>query len=248
MTSFLAALQFLTAVPVKIKQISDKNIACSMIYFPIVGLMLGIILTGINSLLCFSNFADISVNIILAVSLAAITGGLHLDGLSDTLDALLSGKDKEAMLKIMREPHIGAMGTIAITGAILLEISFLSSISIPLKNQAILLACLLSRWSMVLAMSLFPYARDEGKAKLFMQGINLKIFIMATLITLACALIIWQMKGLLVLSFVAISTCWIGAAIKKRIGGITGDTLGAINELTQIIALFAVCLIERMAL
>lgn len=246
MASFLIALQFLTAIPVKIKQISDKNIACSMIYFPIVGLGIGLILTGINFLFNYFNFTDISVNIILVVSLIALTGGLHLDGLSDMLDAFLSGKNKEEMLKIMRDSHIGVMGTLGVISIILLKIAFLSSVGIALKNTALLLACLLSRWSMVLAISLFPYARDEGKAKLFTQNINLRIFIMASLITLACALIIWQIKGLLVLSLAAITTCCIGAAIKRRIGGITGDTLGAINESTEIIILFTVCLLGRM--
>jgi len=248
MVNFLVALQFLTAIPMRLKQISDKNIARSMVYFPIIGLILGIILVGINSFLSFLNFADISVNIVLVVSLAAITAGLHLDGLSDTLDAVLSGKDKEETLKIMRDPHIGAMGTLGIISALLLNIALLSSIGITLKNTALLMACLLSRWSMVLAISLFPYARQDGKAKLFIQNINLKIFIMASLITLAYTLIIWQIKGLLVLSLVAISTCCTGAALKRRISGITGDTLGAINESTEIIILFTVCLLERIAL
>ncbi len=242
MSSFLLALQFLTIVPLKVKEVSEKNIAGAMIYFPLVGLLLGIVLSGINALLVTLNFSPLAVNIILAVALICITGGMHLDGLSDTADAFLSGKSRDEMLAIMRDPHIGVMGAISIISILLLKIGLLGAVAAPLKTTALLLACVLSRWSSVLAMFLFPYARKDGKAKAFTQGMNLKIFALSSITVLVFAFVIWQLKGLLTL-LIATGCVYLGGKFASRkIGGITGDILGATIELTEIIVLFIVCI------
>lgn len=249
MKSFLSALQFLTIIPIKIKNMKESYLSRSLIYFPIIGLILGLILVSINKLLLlFLNFTEFSLSIILVVSLIILTGGIHLDGLSDTFDALLSRKNKEEMLKIMRDSHIGVMGVLSIISVLLLKISFLYSISVSLKSVSLILMCLLSRWGMVFSMYLFPYAREEGKAKVFIAGINLKIFILSSLITLIYTFFIWNIKGLIVLIIIIIFICIFTRTINKKIGGITGDTLGAINELTEVIVLLSVCLLERINL
>jgi len=248
MKSFLLALQFLTIIPVKIKYFDDKKLSQSMIYFPFVGLLLGLVLAGIGYLLCALNFQRFPIEIILIVSLIILTGGIHLDGLADTFDAFSSRKTEEEMLKIMRDSHIGVMGVLSLACIILLKIAFLYSISAPLKTVSLLLMCTLSRWSLVLAMFLFPYARNEGKAKAFIQGMNLKIFILSTIIALVCAFMIWQLKGLFIITIAAASAYITGKFINNKIGGITGDTLGAINELTEVIILFSICVIERNGL
>ena len=240
MSSFLLALQFLTIVPLKIKEVSEKKIAGAMIYFPFVGLLLGLVLSGINMLLLILNLSPLAVNIILAVTLACLTGGMHLDGLSDTSDAFLSGKSRDEMLAIMRDPHIGVMGAISIISILLLKIGLLGAVAAPLKTTALLLACVLSRWSSVLAMFLFPYARKDGKAKAFMQGMNLKIFVFSLIMVLVFAFAIWQLKGLLTLLIVAGCAYLGGKFVSRKIGGITGDTLGAAIELSEIIVLFVV--------
>jgi len=242
MSSFLLALQFLTIVPLKIKEVSEKNIAGAMIYFPFVGLLLGMALSGINALLVILNFSPLATNIILVVILIGVTGGMHLDGLSDTADAFLSGKTRDEMLAIMRDPHIGVMGALSIVSIILLKIGLLASMAVPLKATALLLACVLSRWSSVLAMFLFSYARKDGKAKAFIHGMNLKIFVLSSITVLVFAFAIWRLKGILALLIVAGCTYLGGKFVSRKIGGITGDTLGAVIELTEIIVLFAVCI------
>lgn len=248
MDSFLLALQFLTTLPLKIKGVSEKKIASSMVYFPFVGLFLGLVLSGIYALLCILNLSALAANIILTVALIIITGGLHLDGLSDTADAFLSGKPKDEMLAIMRDSHVGVMGALSLIGIILLKIGLLSSISAPLKTISLLLMCILSRWSLVWAMFLFPYARQEGKAKIFTEGINLKIFILATVITLVCAILTWRLRGLLILGIVAMGVYAINKFINHKLGGITGDTLGATSEIVEVITLFSICLLQGVNL
>jgi len=244
-TSFLSALQFLTIIPVKIKHVDEQKIAKAMVYFPLMGLLLGFALIGINNLFLYLNFPEFSINIILVISLIILTGGIHMDGLADTADAFLSRKNKEEMLAIMRDSHIGVMGVLSLISIILLKIAFLSSINTPLKITSLLLMCVPSRWSMVFVMFLFPYARREGKAKVFISGINLKIFILSTIITLACVFAIWKIKGVLVFMVIAAVSYITGKFINRKIGGITGDTLGAINELTEIIILLSVYALAR---
>ncbi|MBU4345823.1 MAG: adenosylcobinamide-GDP ribazoletransferase [Candidatus Omnitrophica bacterium] len=248
MKNFLLALQFLTIIPVRVKDIKEGNLPNSVVYFPLVGLLLGLILIGMNKVFLILNFDQFSINILLVISLILLTGGLHLDGLADTFDALLSRRNKDEMLKIMRDSRIGVMGVLGIISIILLKISFLSSISLSLKTVALILMCLLSRWSLVLTMFFFPYARREGKAKVFIEGINIKILTLATIITLFFLVLAWQLKGLLILAIIAISTYLIGKFINNKINGVTGDTLGAVNELTEIIVLAVICILQKVIL
>lgn len=245
MKSLLSALRFLTVIPVKIKEVRENEIAKAFIYFPVTGLFLGLILSAFERLFYILNFGQFSISVILVILLAILTGGIHLDGLSDTADAIFSRKNKEEMLKIMRDSHIGVMGVLSLLGIILLKISFLSSINIALKPAALLLMCALSRWSLVFSTFLFPYARQEGKAKVFFEGINFKIFLIATLITVSGAILIWKINGLLVFGIVALTSYIIARYIKNKIGGLTGDTLGAINEISETIILLTICILKQ---
>ena len=242
MASFLLALQFLTIIPLKIKGVDDKNIASSMIYFPLVGILLGAVLIALNYFFSVLRLPLISANIILVVSLAILTGGMHLDGLSDTADAFLSGKSKDEMLVIMRDPHIGVMGVLSLISAIILKIALLFSINSPLKFTALILMCVLSRWSVVPVMFFFPYARTDGKAGVFIRGMNLKILVLSTIVSAICAFLVWHINGLIVLLITAAAAYAFGKFASRKIGGITGDTLGATIELTELVILLTICI------
>ncbi len=246
MKNFLLAIQFLTIIPVKTRHFNEKDLAKAIIYFPLVGLLLGLILIGANNILSFLDFGQWAIDIILVILLIILTRGLHLDGLADTSDALLSIKTKSEMLEIMRDSHIGTMGVLSIASVILFKIAFLSSINTQWTAPSLLLMCVLSRWSMVMSMFLFPYARQEGKAGTFIHGINLKVFILSTLITLSCAVLIWNLIGISLMLIATANTYLFGIFTKKKIGGITGDTIGATNELTETVILFAICIIGRL--
>jgi len=243
MISFLLALQFLTILPVRIRKVSSSRLAWAPLYFPLVGFFLGALLAGINSLLFSLNFPQLSTDIVLVIALAMITGGIHLDGLADTADAFLSGKPKEEMLAIMRDPHIGTMGVLSMTSVLLLKISLLLALPASLKIASLLLMCVLSRWSLVLSMFLFPYARSNGKARVFIEGMNAKIFIISTVIACLLGFLTWQMRGLLVMAVVCAVVFLLGRFILRRIGGITGDTLGAVNELAEVAVLCVVIIL-----
>ena len=244
--TFLTALQFLTVIPVKIKDAGEQRMADSMAYFPFVGLLLGLFLAGINVLLYSLNFPSLATNVITVIVLIIITGALHLDGLSDTADAFLSGKPKEEMLNIMRDSRTGVMGVLSLISVILLKISLLFSISVSLQPNALLLMCVLSRWSAVAAIFFFPYARQEGKAGVFIKRMNLKIFIFSAIAAVICAAIAWQIRGLIILLIATGFSYALGKLSIRKIGGITGDTLGAGIELAEIITLLSVIILGNI--
>ncbi len=202
--SLILALQFLTVIPFKVNKVSEKSIAYSLIWFPLAGWLLGLLLAAINFILYQLNIPDFTASVILVVMLAGITGAMHLDGLADTFDGIFHLAGKEERLRIMRDPHIGAIGVVSIVSVLLLKISILSAFSQFLKPIALILMCVLSRWSVVLAMFKFPYAREDGKLKAFMQNINFKIFSLATILALLLVFIIWQARGLLLFAAVGI--------------------------------------------
>jgi adenosylcobinamide-GDP ribazoletransferase len=211
----------------------------------VVGLFLGIMLSGEDYLLSFLTFKQFSADIILVVSLAVFTGGIHLDGLADTADAFFSRRKKEEMLEIMRDPHIGAMGVISIICVMLLKISFLASIAQSLRFISLILMCSLSRWILVFLMYVFPYARQDGKAKVLIQGINFQILFLASLFTIVTAIGVWGIYGIYTLAIIMLFAYLFGRSVTKKIGGITGDVLGAFCEITEIIALLCICITER---
>lgn len=248
MKNFLLALQFLTIIPVRIRHITEKTLTGSIVYFPLVGLFLGLILTGADKFLSFLGFEQLFINIILIVLLIVLTGGIHLDGLVDTVDAFSSRKTRDDMLRIMRDSSIGAMGVLSLVVIILLKIAFLSSINLSIKPASLLLMCILSRWALVFSMFLFPYARQEGKARIFIEGTDIKVFIFSTMLTLFCVVIFWKIQGLLLMAIVA-TVAYAGEKfVSNKIGGITGDTLGATAEVIEAIVLFSICLSERFGL
>jgi adenosylcobinamide-GDP ribazoletransferase len=245
MTAFLLALQFLTIIPVRVKKVSNGLIATSLLYFPLIGVFIGLAISGIQLLFAAFGLRQLSIDIISIVALAFISGCMHLDGLSDTTDALLSHKNKEEMLKIMRDSHVGVMGVISIVAVLLLKIALLYSVAIHSKAVALILMCTLSRWALVFSIYLFPYARQEGKAKAYLEGITTKIFVISTIIALICVLIAGKVQGACAMAIAAGTTYFLGVYLKKRIGGITGDTCGATNELIETLVLLTVAVFTK---
>lgn len=235
MDGFLAALQFLTILR-GVKVTNHKGLVSATMYFPVIGAFLGLILIILNKCLSIL-FPEPLLSLSLVITLIILTGALHLDGLADTFDAIFSGRDKEKMLSIMHDSHKGTFGVIAIVTIILLKVNLLSLLSIDLKNLGLFLMTLLSRYSMNLAITFFPYAREEGKAKVFFENRNLKTFALSTLLTLLLLGITLQGLSLLILLLVIIFTLIICFAIKIKVGGLTGDILGALCELNELVVL-----------
>lgn len=246
MNNFLSAIRFLTILPLGRKDPSETSLAAATVYFPLVGLILGLLLVGLNALLPIFGFSALVSSLILVVTLIVITGGMHLDGLSDTFDAFCSGKSKEEMLDIMRDPHIGVMGVMSLVSVILLKVGLLYELSGHLKIIALILMCVLSRWSAVFQICIFHYARKEGKAKVFFQNKRIISPVIATIFAIAVAAGIGRGMGMAALSVVAVCSYFWGKFVSRKIYGITGDTLGAAIELAEVVTLGVILIIGRI--
>ncbi|MBU1125039.1 MAG: adenosylcobinamide-GDP ribazoletransferase [Candidatus Omnitrophica bacterium] len=245
MAPLLLAIQFLTLFPISVKQAKPRDLAYSLIYYPLVGALIGGILAGVCGITTLLQWSAFASSALLVVTLIVLTGGLHLDGLADSADAFLSQKDKEKKLKIMRDSHIGTMGVLSLVSIIILKIALLAMLPGSLRGFSVVLMCITSRWIMVFLIYAFPYARPEGKGKVFKDGINNKIFILSSLSALVLIFLLWQIKGIILFVLIALSAYLFGIFARRQCGGITGDILGAGNELAETLVLLLICLSER---
>lgn len=246
MIGLLTALQFLTRIPVKKFPKDEKRLGKSMAYFPIVGLILGGILVLVN--LGFSIIlAPLVADALTIITLIILTGALHIDGFIDTIDGLAGGKSREEILKIMKDSRVGAFGIVGIVSLIMLKLVLLHEIPLKIKTEAILLFPVMGRWAMVVASSLSVYARKEGTGKAFVNHCGRKELIIASLITLIITGGFLKILGLELFFFILALTLLLTRFISKRIGGMTGDTLGAVNEIMEVGSLFILFLLFNLS-
>lgn len=241
----LVALQFLTRIPVVfIKKPSDLEVAQSVLCYPIIGLLIGIVLTVINQNLY--EVSDFLRAAIVVVAWVIITGALHIDGLADSVDAWVGGLgDKEKTLAIMKDPYCGPMGVVSIVLLMLLKFSVVASIS---QDNMLLLIFVpvLARSIILLLFLTTPYAREEGIASeyfvLFLRKANIIVLVIVALLSLA----ILQVQAMIVVSSVVLLFAYLRWQIVKRIGGFTGDTAGALIEITEVVALVILAFITPL--
>ena len=238
--AFLIAVQFLTRIPVRLeKPPSERELASSVACFPLVGLIVG----GALALTHVALDPFLPPMVAAAVLLAAyilVTGGIHLDGLMDTIDGLSCSQDPERILAVMKDSRVGAMGVAAATVVILARYSAYGSLPGTLAPGILVVAAVSSRWSMSLCMALAPYARPgSGLGRPFVEAPNGPRLVVATLLATAITLAASGYRGLGALGVSAVATGLFVAMLRKRVGGITGDTLGALNEITEVVSLLA---------
>ena len=240
---FWIALQFLTVLPTPLRrEIDSDGFGQSLTYFPLVGLILGAILLGLHYGLTLI-LPPLVVNALIIIALVILTGAHHLDGLIDTCDGVIAGKSKEERLAIMSDSKVGAFGIVA--AFLLLLLKYVSLSSAPIL-PALLLMPTLSRWTMVSAIFTFPYAKSSGMGLAFKQGANWQRLTISTIIALAAAVIILKLWGLALIAALWLIIFGIASYFRSRLGGLTGDNYGAINELAEVLVLLLTILIWRL--
>ena len=143
----------------------------------------------------------------------------------------------------MRDSRIGGFGAIGIALFLLIEYVSLNSIPNNLKLYVLILAPTLSRWAMVNAIFVYPYARPSGLGKSFKEAVNWQQFIVATLVTLILAIVLFRVAGLVIMAFAWIMMTLVALYLKRQLKGLTGDTYGAINEITVVSVFLVVTLL-----
>jgi cobalamin 5'-phosphate synthase/cobalamin synthase len=247
MKRFFAAISFLTRLPVPQKFVFEAaDVGRSTVFFPLVGALIGLIQT--SALLVFVNAASGSVlkAILLAVLLVVInvfvTGALHLDGLADMADGFGGGREKERTLEIMRDSLIGSYGAVSLILLLILKVGAVAAlIENEMAWQFLILAPALGRWASVPLGKFMPYARKSGGlGNAVTDYVGWTELVGATIITaiLLFALIDWQ-TGLKLWLVVTVLTIFNARLCFKKIGGVTGDTLGANTEICETAVLLA---------
>jgi len=245
---FLAAIQFLTVIPLPRRlKISAEDSARSAGYFPVIGLIIGLILVSLNWIFNLI-LPPAVVNALLISALVVISGALHLDGFVDTCDGLAGNKSVEDRWKIMHDSRAGSFGIIGVVLLLLVKYVSLNSIPLPLMMPMLIIMPVVSRWAMVYAIFAHPYARSSGLGKAFKQGTTWPRLTMATLIALVITVALAQLVGLAIMFLVWVMTLVMAIYFKARFSGLTGDTYGAINELAEVGVLILVTILVKLGL
>ena len=232
---FWIALQFLTIIPMPFKkEPKEREIASSLVFFPIVALLIGLLLFLANWGLgeVFSPVVTAAFTLLVWI---LISGAMHLDGLADSCDGL-AGNTAEKRLEIMKDSHTGAFGVVGISLLLLVKFAAIVSLS-GWEWEALVLAPVFGTWAMVLAITVFPYARKNGVGQAFKQGATIFKLLIATIITLAAAALLAGWWGVVIMAITCLVTIMIGFFFKPRLGGLTGDTYGAIKEVNEAMVL-----------
>ncbi|MBT3879337.1 MAG: adenosylcobinamide-GDP ribazoletransferase [Candidatus Scalindua sp.] len=265
MKDFFWALKFLTTIPAGKRWCERQPTVGKVVFwFPIIGLLIGFMLTFIY-IPATRFFPHLVADAIILIIYIVVTGGFHLDGFADTCDGIFGGSTRERRLGIMRDSQIGSYGALCLICTVGLKyiclvsidpksiagLSFISDYKTindlnPVylyaceKGKVLLFMCAIGRWSQILGAALSNYARDEGgTGKIIIENVKIRhalfsSFVPGILIFLFCGI-----KGIFIFFIVFIIVIFFVSYIKKKIGGMTGDTLGALNELSELTVLLS---------
>ncbi len=240
---FFAALQFLTIIPWR-RRFSPEEVGGSTEYFPAVGIIIGLILAGLNWALGWLLPPSL-VNVLLVVSLVVVTGALHLDGLVDTCDGIAGHKTTEERWQVMHDSRAGGFGIIGAICLLLVKYVSLNSLPESWLMATLVLMPVVSRWLVVYSIVAYPYARPSGLGKVFKQGAGWQQLTMATLIALVVSLTLFQLSGVVIMFGTWVIIVALAAYLKRKFSGLTGDTYGAINEVAEVGVLLLVSLMAH---
>lgn len=241
MKALAAALGCLTVLPIKgWCAVSESDCGRSWPWFPIVGLLIGGMLLGAHALASTWLPRPLAGTVVL-VCWIGLTGALHLDGLADVCDGLYAGRSAEERLRIMKDPHVGAMAVIGLVSVLMVKWAALSGLTSTTALRGLLLAPCLARYGMTVLGTSLPYARsDGGTAAAFVQHAPRGSGMIATMVAvLICGLVAGWIGIRLWLGTLA-ALAGLRWLFQRQLAGITGDALGAAGELIEALVLLLV--------
>jgi adenosylcobinamide-GDP ribazoletransferase len=236
--TFPLALTFLTKLPWPWQgEASSEDLARSLFWFPWVGLVLGLIYLGAWTALLKVLPHPAAAALLLCLTVV-LTGGLHLDGLADTVDGLGGGKDPEERRRIMKDSRVGAFGVLGLILVLLVKFSFFLALADQGWRGPIILYPVLSRWGMVLLAYSSDYARPEGGlGQAMTTGVSQRVAGGASLSAVILAVLLLGFRGLILWGAAAGLVSLLSRYFRRTLGGVTGDVLGAANELLEVAVL-----------
>lgn len=236
MRALRAAFSFLTRLPVGQGAVEDRDLGRSVGFFPLVGLVLGLLLAG-TAYALGGYVSSLVLSVLLVALLAAVTGALHLDGLADLFDGLAGGRgDARRTLEIMRDSRIGAQGAVALALVLVAKIGALAAVLEHRDFLSLAAFPIIARWVVTPQIALFPYARADGLGRAFSGHAGWAQVVLATGIMAAVAIGLGtgvaKQAGLAL-----VVTLGLASWVRARLGGLTGDVYGATIEIAETVAL-----------
>jgi len=245
---FLAALKYLSTIPVlPHRQFTDAELGRSSAYFPLIGLLIGLVLASLCWLLKFLLPFPV-VNVLVITGLVALTGARHLDGLAHTADALVGHKIPQARLEIMDDKRIGSFGIIAVAALLLVKYITLNSLPQSLLFGTLIYLPVLSHWAMVYATFSFRSARPSGPDWDFKRGTRWYDLLAATLIAMVIVFYLARLSGLVVMVGVLVAVTLLAIHLRSRFNGLTLAAYGAVIEFGEAATLVLVSLLVHLGL
>ena len=231
---FFIAVQFLTRLPVPSSLVSSESeLGKAVGFFPLVGVIVGSGAALVFALLQL--VLPLPASVLGAVVFAAfITSGFLEDGLADTFDGFGGGWTKDRVLEIMRDSRIGTYGTLALIFLILGKLNFLSLLPQGQVWRWLIVGHTAARWTTLPLCAWLPYARAEGQGKLVAKQVGALDVITGTVTLLLVFLLLSWQSAFAVLLVTGLVTLLNGLYFRARLQGITGDCLGAVNQLTEV--------------
>ena len=230
------ATSFLTILPVAIESANDFDVAASMAWFPLVGLAMGIGFALEDYALSFL-LGHAVRSAIIVLSMAVLSGAVHLDGLADTADALGAGRDRIRALEILRDSRIGTFGAIALFFALGMKVLALAALSGRPRLSALILAPMLARWALVAVSYKIDYLRPAGAGSSMLGRGSDRNPAIAGGIAVVAMIPFFSWKMIATYAIAVIATIAMRSFYLRWLGGITGDLIGACGEMVEVLAL-----------
>lgn len=241
MLPLLIAVQFLTSLPVRLPGMpSPEQLGRSLLWYPVVGLLIGLLLYGLDAVL---NGAPVLLHAaLLLAAWVALSGALHLDGLADSADAWLGGfGDRERTLSIMKDPRSGPIAVVTLVLVLLLKFAALVALLEQQHASALLLAPWLARGLLPLLFMTTPYVRAGGLGQALAEHLP-RERLPLVLALHALAMLLFGLSALVMVVAGLLLFVWLRRRMLERLGGTTGDTAGAMVELVECAVIVLVAL------
>lgn len=251
MRMFLSQVMFLTRIPIPVTiEFNEDDLVKGVIFAPLVGVLIGLIPAVAFYFLAGAGLASLAAATAITLQ-AVLTGALHLDGLADTADGFFSYRKRERILEIMKDSRIGTNGVMALVIIIMMKFCILISL---LPGHAVLYlvaAPAAARMTIAWSAGSSSYARSEkGMGKAIVEGTGASGMIISTIITLILVSAVFRFRLIILPLLIVISAAGFALLFSlyssKKIGGMTGDVIGAVIELTELILLALLLSAEKI--
>lgn len=244
MDRLILMLQFFTRLPInKEVAVEQEDFKYGSIYLPVVGLIIGLINAGAYYIAMYSKNKYFAA-VVTIMAWVMTTGALHMDGLSDTCDGMFSSRSRDRMLEIMKDSRIGTMGALAIVFSVLLKTSLVFGLDYKASLYSVIIAPVVARTSLLYAVTIAKYAREKGLGKTFIGNVTYRELVIGIIICILIVFPFLKLYSLIMAAQIIIVTRIMNNTMESKIGGMTGDTLGALCEMQEILSLFVLSLLS----